>query len=57
MALNNTSIAEQKAYETDIMENLTVNDVLLFLAVCATKEKTDMDAKQIVDEENRWELS
>lgn len=43
MTLNNTYIDERGAYEADVFTDLTVNDALILIAVCATKEKTETE--------------
>lgn len=40
-------IEEIDAYEEDPLENLTVNDALIVVAVCAAKEKADSDARHL----------
>ncbi|MBR9987454.1 MAG: hypothetical protein KFF68_16245 [Desulfosarcina sp.] len=43
------TIEEIDAYEEDPFENLTYNDALILVAVCAVKEKTESDENHIED--------
>jgi hypothetical protein len=40
---------EIKAYGQNTLDNLTVNDALILIAVCAVKEKADIDENHIDD--------
>jgi len=42
-------IEEIEAYEKNLIEDLTVNEALILVAVCSAKEKTDNDNNHIQD--------
>ena len=49
MGANDKHSEEIEAYEENIIENLTVNDALILIAVCAAKEETAPDNNPIDD--------
>jgi hypothetical protein len=59
MSFSNQHIEELKAYEDNLLEDLTVNDALILITVCAAKEKINKekdgtnDAKHIAAQARR----
>jgi len=49
MGANEKHIEEIEAYEKNLIEDLTVNEALILIAVCAAKEKADMGNYHIHD--------
>jgi len=47
MGANDKHSEEIEAYEENMIENLTVNDAFILIAVCAAKEETAADNNQI----------
>ena len=43
MGLSDKLIEEIEAYKDNVIEDLTVNDALILVAVCAAKEEADID--------------
>jgi hypothetical protein len=49
VGLSDEHIEEMDGYENDYAQDLTANDAIILLAVCAAKEKADTEKKQIDD--------
>jgi hypothetical protein len=49
MGANEKYIEEIEAYEKNLIEDLTVDNALILVAVCAAKEKADMDNDHVHD--------
>ena len=49
MGLSDKHIEEIEAYEKNLTEDLTVDEALILVAVCAVKEKAGIDSNHIDD--------
>ncbi len=49
MGLVEKNLKEMDAYEKDLIEDLTINDALILVAVCATKEEAVREGDESVD--------
>jgi len=49
MGLVEKNLKEMEAYEKDLIEDLTINDALILVAVCATKEEAVGEGDESVD--------
>lgn len=52
MELSDKLIEEIEAREDNVIEDLTVNDALILVEVCAAKEETDIDSN-LTSDKNR----
>ena len=49
MGVIEKSLEEMNAYEMDVIEDLTINDALILVAVCASKEDVVREDDEMVD--------